>query len=144
MDLEDPGKGATSRRDLSRTRAVEALVRGATYAEAGLEASVSARTIARWMCEPEFARSVSDGRTEMLNVVGGRLANVAPDAVTVLTEIMMSESPSDRLRAAQQILTWSSRTRRDGDVEQRLLEVEARLGLRPPAESADPDADVVQ
>ena len=131
-------EGATTRRDVARAHAVDALVRGETYSEAARRASVSTRTVARWMCEPAFALAVSDGRRELLNVVGGRLATVAPDAVAVLIELLASESPSERLRAAQQVLTWCRRTRKEGDHEQRLLEVESHLGLRPPP-SVDPE-----
>ena len=139
--MEGEEMGPTTRRQVSRTQACAALVRGATYAEAGRAGSVSERTVARWMREPDFARSVSDGRAELLCVLSGTLAAAAPDAVRVLLELMTSEVAVERHRAAQQVLTWSSRTRRDGELEQRLLEIETELGLRSAVDDSDDEVE---
>ena len=107
-----------------------ALAAGATYYEAGRRAGVSERTIARWMSTPEFARSVSDRRSEHMSVGSGRLAAVVPDAVAVLINVMHEGSPAEQLKAAPLVLAWALRLRKDGEFEQRLQETEVRLGIR--------------
>ncbi len=113
-----------------------ALAEGLSYAEAAAMGGVVKRTVVRWMAEPAFGREVADLRSEHLSEVTGQLGGLAVAAVTVLRDGLDSERPADQLRAAQLILEWSARLRRDVDVEGRLLELELRQGLRPVNEGA--------
>jgi hypothetical protein len=122
--------GGPTRGDAAKETARIALATGATYAEAGRRAGVSERTIARWMSNPAFARSVSEKRSEHMNVGSGRLAAVVPDAVAVLITVMTTGTTAEQLKAAQIVLAWALRLRRDSDFEQRLLETEVLLGVR--------------
>lgn len=106
------------------------LVAGGDYGDAATEAGVGRRTVARWMSDPVFARSVSDARAEQVQAVTGRLTGLADGAVLALSELLVEGTGPERLRAAQMILDWGSRLRRDADFEVRLLDIEARLGLR--------------
>lgn len=105
------------------------LAAGGDYGDAAGEAGVSRRTVARWMSDPTFARSVSGARAEHVQVVTGQLTGLAGEAVSVLTEVLANGTASEQLRAAHMVLGWSTRLRRDTELEARLLEVESRLGL---------------
>jgi hypothetical protein len=110
---------------LVRTR----LAAGGNYGEAAVEGGVSRRTVARWMSDPSFARSVSEARAEHVQAVTGQLTGLAGEAVAVLADILANGTASEQLRAAHLVLDWGTRLRRDAELEARLLEVESRLGL---------------
>lgn len=138
---DDTGLDNNPQENPEREIAAAALAAGRSYAETAAEAGRSKRTIVRWMAEPDFARTVADLRTERVSVVTGRLADLAPSAVDVLTEALTSEDPGVRLRAAHLTLDWSMKLRRATDLEARILEIEHRQGIRGddgPAPSAEP------
>jgi len=116
--------------------AAEVIAIGGTYRNAADIVGRSKRTIVRWMADPVFARKVADLRAERLSEVTGRLAEMAPRAVDVLSDALEDEKAWVRLRAATDVLSWSMRLRRAADLEIRMLEVERRQGIRP---AADPD-----
>lgn len=128
---EGGARDEPSRRDAAQAIARAHLANGATYAEAGREAGMSERTVARWMTDAAFARAVSHARAEQMSVATGQITSLAPDAVAALRASLASEVPGERLRAAQLVLSWSARLRRDGELEARLVEVESRLALEP-------------
>ena len=141
MDEDDVTAGGAdlepeiSRRDLIQERVRVRLARGDTYEQAARAGGVHARTVARWMTQPEFSLSVSDARREQVNAVTGLLSEAASEAVQVLLAAMRSDDVAVSSRAAQAVLTWQTKFRRAGDIEDRLLKVEARDGLRPAAEA---------
>jgi hypothetical protein len=91
---------------------------GATYAEAGAAARVSARTVRRRMEDPEFRAEVNSLRRERVQAVRGRLATVASDGVSVLAELAAhASSESVRLGAARALVQMSlERPRGDLDL----------------------------
>jgi hypothetical protein len=107
----------------------QVLAAGGNYGDAADEADISRRTVARWMSDPTFAKSVSDARAEQVQALTGQLTSLADGAVLVLSEVLVEGTNPERLRAAQMILDWGTRLRRDIELEARLLEVEGRLGL---------------
>jgi hypothetical protein len=109
---------------------VGALASGLSYSEAGAQAGVVSRTVARRLEDPQFASRVSRRRAELVSTVAGRLAGAAAEAVaTVLHELREAERSADRLRAASLLLSQVLRFRRDEELEARLRLVEERLGL---------------
>ena len=119
-----------------RSLAAAVLAAGGSYSEAGEAAARSKRTVLRWAGDPGFARLVADLRAERLSEVTGRLAELAPRAVAVLSDALESEKASVRLRAAHLTLEWTLRLRRAADLEVRMLEVELRQGVRSPGDIA--------
>jgi hypothetical protein len=119
--------------------AAEVIAIGGTYRNAGDIVGRSKRTIVRWMADPVFGRKVADLRAERLSEVTGRLAELAPRAVDVLSDALEDEKAWVRLRAATDVLSWSMRLRRAADLEIRMLEVERRQGIRPAADLDEGD-----
>jgi hypothetical protein len=140
-DARDEGLAET-RREAQRRVARAALAAGATYARAAETAGVSERSVARWMGTPEFARAVSEARAEQVNIVTGLLAGMTADAVEVLGSAMAGHVMAERLRAAQMVLGWATRLRRDSELEMRLIEVEVHLGFNEPSIGRPSDEEV--
>jgi hypothetical protein len=120
---------AEARRRYQQETVRRVLAAGGNNSDAATEAGVSRRTVARWMSDPTFAKSVSDARAEQVQALTGQLTSLADGAVLVLSEVLVEGTNPERLRAAQMILDWGTRLRRDTELEARLLEVEGRLGL---------------
>lgn len=136
------GAGVPADPDLvedAKAVAAEVIAIGGSYRNAGDIVGRSKRTIVRWMADPVFARKVADLRAERLSEVTGRLAEMAPRAVDVLSDALEDEKAWVRLRAATDVLSWSMRLRRAADLEIRLVEVERRQGVRPAAEVDEGD-----
>jgi hypothetical protein len=136
-DEDDNASTEFTRHDLAQARVRVALARGDTYAEAARAGGVHERTVARWMAQPKFSLSVSDARREQLSVATGRLTDAAPEAVEVLLAAMRGNGDAVTTRAALAVLAWQTKLRRAGDMEDRLLKVEARDGHRPTAADAE-------
>lgn len=123
---------SAARRAAQQELVIEALARGANYTKAGKLAGVAAKTVQRWMRDAAFTRRLSDRRGDRLSEVTGLLLDATTDAVTVIRrECVQAEKASDRIRAAALLLTLSTRMRDKLDVEARLAEVEAFIGLVP-------------
>ncbi len=135
-EASDTREVAPTEGSVAREVVRAALAEGLSYSEAAAMGGVSKRTVVRWMADAAFGREVADLRSEHLSEVTGQLGGLAVTAVSVLRDGLDSERPADQLRAAQLILDWSARLRRDVDVEGRLLELERRQGLRPMDEDA--------
>lgn len=109
---------------------VEALASGLPYREAGELAGVTSRTVARRMTDPGFVRRVSERRGERVAEVTGQLVSASVDAVRVIREQCLdAERPADRLRAASLLLTLGLKFRHEHELEERLRNVEERVGL---------------
>jgi hypothetical protein len=139
---EDPAPlpEAEARRRHQQEIVRRVLAAGGDYGDAADEADISRRTVARWMSDPTFAKSVSDARAEQVQAVTGQLTSLADGAVLVLSELLVEGTNPERLRAAQMVLDWGTRLRRDTEIEARVLELETRLGLADPRgdEEGDP------
>ena len=106
---------------------VEALASGRSQSEAAQLAHLSKRTVARRMSDPEFAARVSRRRGDVVAELAGRLTGLTEDAITAIGEVLMSGTPGDRLRAARLVITGVVALRRDGELEDRLREIEDEL-----------------
>lgn len=123
---------STARRAAQQEVAIEALARGTSYEQAGGLAGVTGKTVQRWKRDPAFSRRLADRRGDRLSEVTGLLLDATTDAVAVIRrECLEAEKSSDRLRAAGLLLTMASRLSDRLDVEARLSEVEAFVGLVP-------------
>jgi len=123
------GARAADLREVKKEAVIEALAAGTSYGEAGRAVDVTARTVQRWLDEDDGAmvRRVAQRRREMTGQVTGRLTDASARAVTVLTESLAAEEDGHRLRAAQLILSLTTRFRTVEELETRVLELEARL-----------------
>jgi hypothetical protein len=122
----EPTEAERRRRDQDEL-IVESLAAGMSYAEAGDVANGSARTVARRMADPQFARRVSERRGERVNAITGQLTDVAVEAVGVIQSCFFAESDADRLRAANMALTLLMRFRHETELEGRVAELERQV-----------------
>jgi hypothetical protein len=128
--IESPGQDTKADRRLAQQALVRArLAVGDTYADAARAGGTSERSVSRWMSDSAFARSVSEARAEHVQVVTGSLTALAAQAPDVLADALVEGTIPQQLSAVELILRWSTTLRRDTDLEARLLEVEAHLGL---------------
>jgi transposase len=131
MPNEETDQGTSAqRRDAQDDVLIEALAHGLSYRDAGERAGVTSRTVQRRMDTPEFRARVSSRLTEVTSATTGRLTHAAEQAIdTLVEELRNGERSADRVRAASQLLGFGIRFRREHELEARLREVEARLGL---------------
>lgn len=108
---------------------VAALAAGHSYAEAGQLAGCSARTIARRMSNPGFARLVADRRGEVVVSVTGRLTSLAAEAVEAIRSGLADESVRTRIAAGRLILDLTHKYRHGSDLEIDVAEIRAHLGM---------------
>lgn len=117
---------------------VEALAADMTYQEAGHEAGISSRTVARRVEDPAFAAALKARRREVaeeaityLRRIAGWRARAAHEAQQVLISLLQHEDPRIQLAAAQH-LHGNRAVQAALNVEERLLQLEGRLDPAPP------------
>jgi lambda repressor-like predicted transcriptional regulator len=113
-------------RDTARAVVVAGLAAGLTKGEVARQATVSDRTLRRWLAQDDFRRQVEDARAELISRTVGRLADATTDAVATLRALLDTNyPPSVRLGAARAILEMATRYREAETMEQRLATLEA-------------------
>ena len=112
--------------DAQREVLIAALAAGRTYADAGVLAGVSERTVRRRVSDPTFAADVAQRRSQYVLAVSGRLLKSADRAVDViLAALEDADGWSQRLKAAELLLTQLRRFTPDPQIEARLAGIEA-------------------
>ena len=107
---------------------LEALIESATLTEAAKLAGVARSTLQRRLRDPEFRKQLAEARSVAFSAAMTRLAAHALEAVDVLIEGMRgSDISKTRFLCAKEILTQAQAVRAD-DVEDRLAEIEQRIG----------------
>ena len=106
------------------------LATGLTHVEAAALAGLSSKTVQRRVRDPRFAAEVRARKAARVERITGRLVELSERAVTVLESGLGDEAAPIRLRAADLVLGWSVRLRRESDLERRIAEIE--LGLAEP------------
>ena len=106
------------------------LATGLTHVEVAALAGVSSKTVQRRVRDPRFAAEVRARKAARVERITGRLVELSERAVTVLESGLGDEAAPIRLRAADLVLGWSVRLRRESDLERRIAEIE--LGLAEP------------
>lgn len=120
----------------------DALATGKTHEEAGALAGCSARTVARRLHDPFFVREVDRRRADLVGRVTGRLSELGHQALDVLAELMLDETPGVRQRAATTILSELPKFTRETDLERRVRQVEDASNASDQIESAASAASV--
>jgi len=102
--------------------AINALLSGKTQAEAAAAANVTARTLNRWLHDPEFTIELNARESELVAATSRMMAAGARHAVKVMLDTMNSPMVSDsvRLRAASQFLGHLPRVRLLAALDSRL------------------------
>lgn len=138
-------KGHGSQFGRKKQEAIAALVSQRTVEEAARVAGLSAQTLYRWMKIPAFEAAYSEARQALFRQALGRLQQASGTAVTVLLKVMYDAGApaSDRLRAADRVLSHTRFASRIGEVGARLRVVKraravSRLDRRGDAGGAEP------
>ena len=106
--------------------AVAALLTQRNVEEAAKTVGISARTLLRWMKEPEFQTAYREARRIAYSQAVARLQQGATAAATTLLKVMLDQSTpaSVRVRAAECIMNHSSKAIEIEDVEVRVADLE--------------------
>ena len=111
--------------------AIAALLSTRTIEEAAREAGVSARTLLRWMKNPEFREEWLSARRDGLSQATARLQSAAGAAASILTKALVDPSISPaRLKAAQFVLEMAQKGLAFEDIEIRLTKLERDGSIR--------------
>ena len=112
-----------------KRRAVLALVEFGEVSRAAQAVGISRQALHRWIKEPEFARELHQASGEMVIQVSRRLTSLMLQAVDELENLLQSDIPRDKLRAADLILSHGIRLRELTEIESRILELERKVGV---------------
>ena len=106
--------------------AVMALLSSKNVEEAARVASVTPRTLYRWMNEPEFDAAYRAARRQAYGQSISRLQQGSTAAATTLLKVMVDVAtpPSTRVRAAEAVLSHAAKAIEIEDLDARLKELE--------------------
>ena len=127
---EKPGKGRP--RPGSSELAAAALAAGNTAKDAAAAARCHVRTVRKWQAKPEFQARVSELRAEAVGRSLGRLSDGMTAAADALRALVAHKDPHVRFKAARAVLELGVRFREAVELEQRLRDLEAKLGAPTP------------
>lgn len=111
-------------------RAIRALLTCKTLQDTAKTTQVSERTLYRWLQDSDFRTALFAAEGELIDGVTRRLLRLQDGAIDVLDTLLIAESDSVRLRAAQTILEHLLRLRELRDIESRLAALEATFRTR--------------
>jgi hypothetical protein len=106
--------------------AILALLTSRNVEDAALQADVGARTIYRWMKEPEFDAAYREAKRAAFSQAIARLHQMTAAAVTTLGKVMVEPNtpPATKVRAADSVLNHAAKAIELEDVEARVSELE--------------------
>jgi hypothetical protein len=108
-------------------KAIAALVSGKTKAKAAAAAKVSTMTLHRWLRDPAFQTAYAEAVRRVFGENIDRLKAVAGKAVGTLHRCLTASRDSDKIRAADRLLTHALRAAELGDLTERLEALEKAL-----------------
>jgi len=106
--------------------AIAALLTQRNIEEAAKAAGISTRTLLRWMKGPEFQKAYREARRNAYSQAVAKLQQGSNAAATTLLKIMLDPNmpASVRVRAAEAVMSHSSKAIEIEDVEARVTELE--------------------
>jgi len=107
------------------TQLVLALAAGASVAAAARKMGCSARTVFRRLEDEAFRRQVAAARGRIVSRATSMLAQTSIRAVATLRKLLENENPSVKRMAARSVLDALARLSGQGDIEERVAELEA-------------------
>lgn len=105
------------------------ILAASTYEEAARRANISSKQIYKWLQDALFRKELSKRRTEAYNQAIFILKTSSTKAVETLSSLLVDEDPRVRLSAADKILSHTLKGVEYLGFEERLSEVENRIGL---------------
>ena len=118
--------GSSSKLNRKQEEAILGLLAQRNIEEAARVAGVGARTLHRWMAEPEFNAAYRKARRDAYGQSIARLQQGATAAATTLLKIMVDPNApaSCRIRAADSVLGHGAKAIEIEDIEARLSALE--------------------
>jgi Helix-turn-helix domain len=109
-----------------REDAIIALISQRSIEEAARACNTPARTLYRWLKEPEFEAAYRDARRQAYGQSISRLQQGSAAAATTLLKVMVDPTtpPSTRVRAAEAVLSHAAKAIEIEDIEVRVTELE--------------------
>jgi hypothetical protein len=109
-----------------KEEAIVALLTTRTVEEAARAAHISAKTLLRWLKEPEFDTAYRAAKRAAFGQSIARLHHLSSAAVTTLGKVMLEPGtpPATRVRAADSILDHTTKAIEIESLEARLTELE--------------------
>ncbi len=104
---------------------VLALAAGASVASAARKTGCSARTLFRRMEDEAFRRQVARARGRIVSRATSMLAQTSIRAVATLRKLLDNENPSVKRMAARSVLESLARLAGQGEMEERVAELES-------------------
>lgn len=113
----------------NQTKALEALLNGATKQQAAMAAGVQPATLSRWLQEDAFRATLTAHSDQAIKDAAVRLKATLDLAVTVMRETMTDESihAAVRLRAADMAAAHALKLLETADLIERIEQLEERL-----------------
>jgi transposase-like protein len=110
-----------------REAAILALLSTRNVEDAARSIGVNARTLYRWMKEPEFDAAYRAGKRAAFGQAIARLHHLSSAAVSTLGKVMLDAEtpPGTKVRAADSILNHTTKAIEIEDLDARLKELEA-------------------
>jgi hypothetical protein len=118
--------GHGSKFERKKEEAVAALLTHRNIEEAADAVGIAAKTLLRWMKEPEFESAYREARRAAFGQSVARLQQASGAAVTTLLKVMVdSNTPaSTKVRAADSVLAHTAKAIELDDIEARLSQLE--------------------
>jgi hypothetical protein len=110
---------------VSREKAIDALLQCPTIRQAALMAGISDKTLGRWLKDPEFQKEYRLARQESFTSGAGMLARAMGAAVLVLRKHMTGDNVALAIRAATAIIDKALHAEGVLNHEERLAALEA-------------------
>jgi hypothetical protein len=108
--------------------AIAALLTAPNLEKAAEQAGVSISTLKRWRKDNSFRQAYAAARAEILERTTALLLDTSKFAVATLRKCLTSGKESDRIRAANAILSHAMKSVELNDLAERLAELEHKLG----------------
>jgi hypothetical protein len=118
--------GSSSKLTRKQEEAIVALLAQRSMEEAARVAGLGARTLYRWMGEPEFDAAYRKAKRTAFRQSVARLQQASSAAVSTLLKVMVDPSTpaSTRVRAADSVLDHSAKAIEIEDIEARVAALE--------------------
>ena len=110
-----------------KEEAIVALVSQRSIEDAARACNIPARTLYRWLKEPEFDAAYRAARRHAYGQLISRLQQGSTAAATTLLKVMVDPEtpPTTRVRAAEAVLSHAAKAIEIEDIDARLRELEA-------------------
>lgn len=122
--------------NIRQTRAIAALIRHATVADAAQETGVNASTIFRWLQDGQFLAALREARRQVVEHAITAMQARSSEAVKALERNLTCGNAFAEITAARAILDYSLKGVELTDLAARLEELEKMNEIREKAETA--------